>query len=426
MNFQFKSRNKYFNKFLLSLLALLFCAQLTQFVFIATGYHDFATFIAARDLLVENTNPYLNNFFRNGYVLIFPLWVFSITFGENVGPGIWNLLNLSGLLVPLILLTPKKSWGVRLLILVTVLFTSPARSMFANVQHTGIVIGIISYIFIASGKVSKSLRNDFFLAALLLIAFELKPQTVVPLIFFLLFSKKMYRCLGIWAGISFLSHIGLSIMFRMPLDFLWFKSLAGISKNSVEIDAGDNSIWGVMSYLFGITTVWSLVSYLTYLSGLLVLSNCNKLGIRSYGALVLIFVTPLFLSYVHPYDFIIISMLVVSRLSQQGWPHMLGVSLILLLAPTVADFENFYPLALSSTAILLFFYIGVRNLQGYGFAGTSLIIPILSMVGYSVLYFNLGLEQLRIGLLYGTIMLLYLGFAFGRNRAKESNFLLAN
>jgi hypothetical protein len=263
------------------------------------------------------------------------------------------------------------------------------------------------------------------LATLLLIAFELKPQTVVPLIFFLLFSKKMYRCLGIWAGISLMSHIGLSIIFRMPLDFHWLKSLAGISKNSVAITAGDNSIWWVMSYLFGFTTIWSLVSYLTYLFGLLILSNSNKLRISDYSALIIIFVTPLFLSYVHPYDFIIISIFVISRLSQERWSHILSVPLILLLVPTVADVKNFYPLALSSISILVFFFFGIRNLQGYSFAGKSLIIPILPMVGYSVLYFNLELEQLRIGLLYATITLCFLGFAFGRNREKESNLFLA-
>lgn len=402
----------------LFLLLVLFCAQLTLLVFVTTGYHDFATFITAHKLIGEGLNPYQDNFFRNGYVLIFPLWVYSKILGSVFGPSLWNLLNLLGLVVPLTSLTPKKSWGVRFLILVTLLFTSPARSMFANVQHTGIVIGLLSYIFMASGKTNRSLKSDFVAAAMLLVAFELKPQTVIPLMFLLLFSRKQYRCVGIWVAMSLVIHLGLSIFYKLPLDFLWLKSLAGVSQNSVAIDAGDNSIWGVFSHLFGFATIWSIIAYLTYFMGALLLSNSKKLGLGQSNEFALVFLAPLFLSYVHPYDFIIVALFVICALFQHDWPRPISACLILLLVPTVANIRAFIFFTLSAFAIFLIFVLGRKILQDGELVRISLGFSTLAILGYTFSYFAVGLEQIRISLLYSLILLLYIGLLLSKKSIK--------
>ncbi|CAN2230638.1 hypothetical protein [Candidatus Planktophila dulcis] len=412
---QFKSN--YRNRFVVLLLVAISLFQLGYFVFVRSGYHDFATFLIAKDLIADGQNPYEGNIFRNGFSLIYPLWIYAQFFGTFLGPGLWNLLNIAGLATFLHLLKPNMSWFTRGLILVILLFTSPARSMFANVQHTGIIIGLLSILYFLVSK-PQSLKIDLLSAGLLFLAFELKPQTAIPMFFFLFFYRTRFRILAFWFAATAFVHLVMSLYFQKPLDVRWLNSLASISENSIVISAGDNSFWGIASYLFGFSSIWSALSYFVYATVLVVISSFRYLRVGARGQLITVLIAPLFLSYVHPYDFIVIALCVVLYIAEGVESPILKICLTLLLVPTVTASRNFPMYLIASLLIYAGFVVGLRI---YGASRQSLkseTWPILGVVGYSMIFYIIGSEQLRVGILYAALLFLFIGWVLKdfRNR----------
>ena len=411
----------YRERLVVLLLVAISLFQLGYFVFLRSGYHDFATFLIAKDLIADGQNPYEGNIFRNGFSLIYPLWIYAQIFGTLLGPGLWNLLNIAGLASFLHLLRPNMSWLTRWLILVILLFTSPARSMFANVQHTGVIIGLLSILFFLVIK-PQALKIDLFSAGLLFLAFELKPQTAVPMFFFLLFYRRKYRILVFWFSATVFVHLLMSLYFQKPLDVLWLKSLASISESSIAISAGDNSFWGIASYLFGFSSIWSALSYFAYAMVLVVISSFRYLGVGTRGQLITMLIGPLFLSYVHPYDFIVIALCVILYLTEGDESPVLKVCLALLLVPTVAADRTFPVYLIASSLIYAGFVLGMRIRGGSRYSLKSETLPILGFAGYSMIFYVIELEQLRVGILYAALLFLFIGWGLHhfRNRITSS------
>lgn len=328
---------KYGYYLLLTFLAIEFFALIV----VQDGFHDFKTFIDAYSLLKIGVNPYSNEFFLNSFTLAVPLNLFAKLLPVPLGPTIWNLLNVFGIFISSKILFSVKFQKVgffRLLVVVSLIIsTLPARAMFASVQHTGIILGLlsISYYLLSINNSKLRMRNEIVASVLILIAFEFKPQFALGYLFALLFSEK-HRFVPLIALIlGSVLHFIVSLQFRLPLDSMWIERVLNRSMVTTSQVSGDNSPWVLLSQWIGFQNEIVFISFLVYFIsiGLNIFLNLNSPNRLFIGAML----TPLCLSYLHTYDLLIIAILSIYYFMLKKRNYWFQVPLALLFFPSTSD-----------------------------------------------------------------------------------------
>jgi hypothetical protein len=272
--------------------------------------------------------------------------------------------------------------------------------MFASVQHTGVILGLLTFAFHISGNsvnINKK-ATYFFAAASLLIAFEFKPQSAIPVLALFLIKKELRGIFRLWLAITVSLHVVTSYFFRMPLDLLWIERLAGRSQVTAEVNAGENSIWILASSIFAQPRFWLVVSFFAYavLNSYLIWFTSHAGGDRNL--LIIALLIPLTLSYVHTYDYLAISILSAWFFIRSEGSYFGSLAAFLFLLPTVANgFGLIIRILFALAAYLMFeFY---RAAAGSRVKVLSLLLAICSSALYFLSPLIVKSENLRISIL---------------------------
>jgi hypothetical protein len=363
-------------------------------------FHDAQTFLDAASLLGQGVNPYTNPFFLNSYVLAIPFSKFISLFPSPIGPIIWNLINVLGIYILISYLTPAKSLPTRIWILTLVLAMSPSRAMFASVQHTGVILGLLSLSFNYGKKflIQRGHRNLLIASSCLFLAFEFKPQFAVPLLAVFFFNRKGRIIFYLWFSGTVVLHGITSLYFKMPLDQLWMERLAGRSQSTAEVNVGENSLWIIPSSVFGHPNLWLVVGFISYLLGVIYLIRQTYINESEHRVFLLILLVPLSLTYVHTYDYLALAILIGILFYSHSSSNLVGLGALLFLVPTVATRSELYSNFAVSLALYLVFE-AVRQLLGIKVQVRRILVAIAIASVYVSTFGLFSSENLRISVL---------------------------
>ena len=365
------------------------------------GFHDSQTFLDATRLLTNRENPYQDPFFLNSYTLALPFSKYASFFPTPLGPAIWNILNAGGIYLFIALISPNKPWLIRFWTLLLVLATSPARAMFASVQHTGIILGFLalSFFLVKKGQQMHSSLFKILSGIVAIIPFELKPQFAIPLIL-IYFVRSQYRsAFWTWICSTLFLHLCVSLYFRMPLDKYWIKRLLGRSEVTTNVNSGDNSLWIIPSSLIGNSHFWLVTGFIAYVIALLLLARFALSGMTEQKLFIFSTIIPLTLPYVHTYDYLVICIVLSMYFFRVGVRDSINLSLMIFLLPTITNASNL----LSKVLISLALYFGFAMVQTHIFRGKSSFRATVGILVFSTVYYliydNFRVDNLRVSLL---------------------------
>ena len=404
-------------------------AEFWILIVVSDSFHDFQTFIDAAGLLRNRTNPYSNEFFLNSFSLAYPLNLYSKLLPLPIGPVLWNLLNVLGIGISVLIISSQNLKNLHdikfLFVFCLIIATSPARAMFASVQHTGVILGFLSisfYILNKKGTINAQ-KNQITASVLIFLAFEFKPQFVIGYLIALLFTKKDRLVTFFFSILILFIHSGVSILFKMPLDLFWLQRLLSRSESTTSQWSGDNSPWVLLGRFFGFEKGLIVASFLFFFLSILLNIRLNRHSpLRLFIGSML---TPLGLSYLHTYDLMIISILVISYLVYGKYNFWLRISFVLLLIPTTLDglFLLFCALFFSLALILIDCHI-IASIRSK-FWWTSSLFQIVVIASFYLMTLSTENLNQRICLHLGAIMLsCFLSFYKGKPTSKMNIFRL--
>jgi len=272
--------------------------------------------------------------------------------------------------------------------------------MFASVQHTGVILGLLTLAFHISGNsVNLNKKTTYFFAAIsLLIAFEFKPQSAIPVLALFLIKKELRGIFKLWLATTVTLHLATSYFFRMPLDLMWIERLAGRSQVTAEVNAGENSIWILASSIFAQPRFWLVVSFVAYAVSTSYLVWFTSRAGRDRNLLIIALLIPLTLSYVHTYDYLAISILAAWLFIRTEGSYFGSLGTFLFLLPTVATGSDMTIRILVALAAYLIFEF-YRAAAGSRVEVSSLLLVICSSALYFLLSLIVKSENLRISIL---------------------------
>ena len=381
-----------------------------------SSYHDFQTFTDSAELLASGENPYKDPLFLNSYTLSIPLSKFAMFLPAPIGSTFWNILNAIGIYGFLRIISPSLSNVAQLWVFVLVLASSPARAMFASVQHTGIILGLLTLAvhFARSANIKKRLSYKFLAGMTLIIPFELKPQFALPVMLIFLFSTHYRFSFYVWAGFTVLLHSLMSSYFRLPLDKLWIERLLGRSDITTKVDSGDNSIWILPSYFFGHSHIWLILGFVCYFSALLFQIRLVWIGFDVNSLLVFGMLSTILLPYFHTYDYLIVCTLLSLHYFQEKSSYYRVSAVFLFLVPTIVDDSNL----LSRVVFACLIFLVIDTVKNQIVRSRTLWKSFLTYFGTSVVYFisysRFPFENLRISFLMFTASALFALSVFQR------------
>ena len=397
-----------------------FVAEFFLIIKIDDGFHDSQTFLDASRLLNARENPYLDPYFLNSYTLALPFSKYASFFPAPIGSTLWNVINLFGIFFLICQISPSKSLLIKFWTLLLVLATSPARAMFASVQHTGLILGCLtlSLFLVNKGARLQSSSYKVLSGMVAIIPFEFKPQFAIPILLIFLVEHQYRTAFWSWISLTILLHLSVSSHFNMPLDVLWLQRLLGRSEVTTSVNSGDNSFWIIASSAFGYPHFWLLIGFLAYAISLAALLKFVNLGMSPWKPLLVGALTPLALPYVHTYDYLIICVIVATKFFSRGSRHSVNISLILFLLPTITAPSDLLTTVGFSLVIYFGFKLVRAQLSDGEFSWRTTIGVIFCSGTYIASYSRFHVENLRISLLLALGAGFYLA---GNNFLTEKN-----
>jgi len=302
------------------------------------NYMDFAIYAQAGNRIIHGLDPYiagtLDGAFRSGYVAPLVLWLFTESFPVFLGVFFLRILSLFSLYKLVQSLAPELNRLQIQAIFSILLWTTPVRAIISNTQLTGILIGIYllaTWLCLRStSRISIFVVQKAFSSLLIIIGIDIRPQLFLPAILIWVFCFSKYRFA--------LLTIVLYLFFRFLIDFaspfnLNSREITILqSLNSQDLSESDTtSFLRVIQYFFTDSylaifsiIIWALV--LIIMTKLIRL-NCSK-GIMIAG------IGSLFLTFVHPYDYVFLAVIVIFENQKRKWNSILWLwALFLLIFP---------------------------------------------------------------------------------------------
>jgi len=258
---------------------------------------DFGDYISAGKLIIEGTNPYSQLMYVNSPVSAVFYFLFSKVFPLITIPAFIQFINLLGLYYFFKKVITQESQSALLLAFSILPLLNTTRALIANVQVTGIVLGLVA-IAINLIKLEKS---RFLIALPLWLSFETKPQLAIAFLAFFLFYKKIhFGLIAIFTLYVVISHSIVSILFGSSIDKLWIEKIARYSDASLS-EGYEVSLWKALAIFTEQFQVIGVVSKLiTIVSLLLIIYFSFKGKTQISFALAILF--PIQNSYLHLYD----------------------------------------------------------------------------------------------------------------------------
>lgn len=338
---------------------------------------DFGDYISAGKLITEATNPYSQLMYVNSPVSAVFYFYMSKVFPLITIPAFVQFINILGLYYFFKKVIPQDSYSALLLAFSILPLLNTTRALIANVQVTGIVLGLVAIAI----NLIKSEKSRFLIALPLWLSFETKPQLSIAFLAFFLFYKKIHFWLiAIFTLYIVISHSIVSILFGSSIDKLWIEKILKYSDASLS-EGYEVSLWKMLAVFTKQFEVIGVTSKLmTIVTLLLIIFFSIKGKTQISFALAILF--PIQNSYLHLYDLVpiaLIALVVVIRNKD------------IFSIPIIALFLQVYPSAPDSRFIsiilfLLFSFILIQSnkelkafvISGTFFTGYIFLVSIFS------------------------------------------------
>lgn len=301
---------------------------------------DFGDFATAGKMIWENTDPYSQLMYVNSPVSAVVTYGISRTLPFLFVPAFWQVLNILGLFF--FFRTILKADFHRLLPAVFSIFAffNVTRALFANVQVTGLVLGLI-----AIGMTLIKHRRSALLSMIpIWLAAEVKPQLAIGFIAIILFYGKVQKLRIFYLSfLVVLSHAIVEVKFNGDINRLWVEKLLRYSTGSLE-EGYEISYWKVLAIYSNQPSSIRLVATLFLVATLMAIAYF-ALKRRIEKALFLALFFPFQNTYLHLYDLVPIGILFILVLnSSRSVPIIIGT----------VTFLQFFPLSVEMQLIVAF------------------------------------------------------------------------
>ena len=317
-------------------------------------YMDFAIYAEAGNRIVHGLDPYIegsiDGAFRSGYVAPLALWLFTELFPVFLGVFFIRILSLFSLYKLVQSLAPELNRLQIQAIFSILLWTTPIRAIISNTQLTGILIGI--YLLAtwlctrSTSRISTLVVQKAISIFLIIIGIDIRPHLFVPavLIWVVCFSKYRFALLTI--VLYLLSRF--LIDFASPFNLNSSEISILQSLNSQDLSKSDTtSFLRVIQYF---TNDSNFAIYSVIIWALLIVFMTKQIRCSYSKGIMIAGIGSLFLTFVHPYDYVFLAVIVIFENQKRKWNSTLWLwALFLLIFPKsglVLTFNLFFGIIL--------------------------------------------------------------------------------
>jgi hypothetical protein len=328
----------YKEKILIGIVFVGYCALLYRF---RSHPGDFGDFVKAGELIWNQKNPYSQLMYVNSPVSAVIFYLLSRILPILLIPTFIQILNLIGIMFFFKVVLKNANRANLLWIFVVLLLFNSTRALLANVQVTGLLLGLIA----ASLTLTRNSAPAYKVVFPLWLAMEIKPQLAVPFVLVFLFDSKIHKARILLLGIYyFAAHLVVSFKFGSSIDQLWIKKIVSYSSNSMK-EGYEISYWKGLAILLGEEKYIQIFS-----QGVVMITLCFvvyfALKSQTNWAILLAILFPIQNSYLHLYDLVPASILIASLYLRKNSTSLLfGLLILMQIYPL-----NFY----TQLSILLF------------------------------------------------------------------------
>lgn len=328
------SRLKFFFKTYSSFLVLFI--SVVQCMFYPLNYSDYGIYAEAGDRVIHGFDPYsegsVDGAFRSGYVAPLVLWLFTELFPVFLGVFVLRILSLFSIYKLVQSLAPELNRLQIQFLFSILLWTTPIRAMISNTQLTGILIGLYllaTWLYMrSSSRIATLVVQKAMSSLLIVIGIDIRPQLFLPAIFIWVVCFSKYR----FALLTLLLYLIFRLLIDFASPFNLNSSQISILKSlsSQELSMSDTtSFWRVIQYFITNSNFANLFSIILWIVVLMILTkqvsyNYSK-GIMIAG------IGSLFLTFVHPYDYLYIALIVVLENHKKKWDSIFWLWILFLL-----------------------------------------------------------------------------------------------
>ena len=359
---------------------------LINFYMFRSQLHDFGDFIKAGELIWNQQDPYSQLMYVNSPVSAVYVYMFSKLFFFLHFPIIIQVLNVVGLyffLNQVLRPTPSNAIFLSFALLP---FLSPARALFANVQVTGLVLGLLAFAI----SLSRRSKPEFLIAIPMWMAVELKPHMALPIILILVFERHInLKRITLLSSYVVAAHTIVNLRFGSLVDLIWIRKLMRYSDSSYK-EGYEISYWKPLAIYSGQVGFVKILSLTTIIIFILCIIYFSLKGKIDY-AILMSLVFPLQNSYLHLYDLVPIA-LVLTVLGLKN-KNVLAIVPVLFLA------QLFVLKVLSQLITGLFFfgyYLALTERRKNLIRNTAVLLVTTGVAIGSYLMFNGVSEELQI------------------------------
>ena len=248
-------------------------------------------------------------------------------------PAFWQLLNVLGLVFFFRTILKSEFHKVLPIVFSIFAFLNVTRALFANVQVTGLVLGLI-----AIGLVLIKNRRPLLICMIpIWLAAEVKPQLALGFIVVILFHGKVQKLRIITLGLLVvLSHAMVELKFSGDINKLWIQKLLKYSTASLT-EGYEISYWkslAIYSGQAGLIRNLSIIFMVSTVVSIIVFALRRQLEVAIFLALLLPFQN----TYLHLYDLAPIGILYMFvMLSSRKFSIIMGSGLFLQFFPLVIE-----------------------------------------------------------------------------------------
>lgn len=344
------------------------------------GVRDLGYYQEAGKVLAVQGNPYADLAWRSGPVgTIFLHFAFG-AFPNEVKIVLFQLISVMGFL----LLVKPFLKGLNLLqlnfLFSAIILSAPVRETLSAKQLTGLIaMAIALSITPILMRENLSRKQCIFAPLVLAIALDLKPHILIPLLIMMIFYKSGLKLILMSVTLLAFMHIAISVYCKKFLLFEWFNNIKDLG-NSLGRDGESVSLWKIL-IIADISE--NLVVYISATFQIVILFLGLYLLKRKMilFAILIVMISQSLGSYVHIYDFALVSTLMLLLITKKNlsYIHLLFLMFVtvpleylkvfnLILITVLSIFfcsikakeSNIYILCLAA----LLSYYGVQNLNG--------------------------------------------------------------
>ncbi len=313
--------------------------SIAQCMIYPLNYSDYGIYAEAGDRIIHGFDPYssgsLDGAFRSGYVAPLLLWFFTQLVPVSLGVIAIRLLSLFSIYKLVQSLDLKLNRSQTQFLFSLLLWTTPVRAIISNTQLTGLLVGI----YLLATWMPERISPRVFLrgiiltlsSLLMIIGLDLRPQLFLPAI--LIWAVYNKKCRFALLTLAFYLSLRLLIDFASPFNLNSNEINILSSLNSQDLSKSDTTSFLRVVQYFGhnshLANIYSLVIWITFM-----LIAAKKIAYKNSYAIFISGLGSLFLTFVHPYDFVFIAIVIIFENQKRNWSNLLWLwGLFLLIFP---------------------------------------------------------------------------------------------